>query len=423
MKKIALHWQILIALVISVPLGLFFGSEGIFDLTGVFNFAGSIFLNALKMIVVPLIVAAIITGVSNIGSEKGFARLGGKTILYYLTTSLLAIITGLILVNIFKPGIINGMPAKDLLALTPLTPNQLNSISGKDHSEIYNIFLRMVPPNIFEAAVEGQMLGLITFSILFGFFIRKLNQKYHEVQLNFWNGVYDVMLDMTNLVMKFAPIGVLGLVSKTVSETGYDSVFPLLKFALIVVVALLIHLMITTSAILYSMGKVNPYKYMKVMSKALLTAFSTSSSSATLPETIDGVNSAGVSKKVSSFVLPLGATVNMDGTALYECVAAMFIAQAYGIQISFGMQFTVVVIALLTSIGVAGIPSASLVAIVIILKAIGLPEAAVGLILVVDRPLDMLRTVVNVWSDSCGAAIIAVTEGEKLLESTEGLKD
>lgn len=418
MKKIPLHWQILAALVLSVPLGLFFGKEGWYDLTGVFHFAGSIFLNALKMIVVPLIVSAIITGVSNISSEKGFARLGGKTVLYYITTSTIAILTGLLLVNLFKPGIIDGQPAKDLLALTPLSANQLNSISGKDQSEIFSIFLRMVPPNIFKAAVDGQMLGLITFSILFGFFIRRLKQKYNEVQLNFWNGVYDVMLDMTNLVMKIAPIGVLGLVSQTVSETGFDAIAPLLKFALVVLLALFIHLMFSTALILYSMGKVHPYKYMKVMSKALLTAFSTSSSSATLPETIDGVQTAGVSKKVSSFVLPLGATVNMDGTALYECVAAMFIAQAYGIHISFGMQFTVVIIALLTSIGVAGIPSASLVAIVIILKAIGLPEAAVGLILVVDRPLDMLRTMVNVWSDSCGAAIIAVTEGDKVLEGS-----
>lgn len=417
MKKLALHWQILIALLLAIPLGLYFGEGGIINLMALFDFTGSIFLNALKMVVVPLIVSAIITGVSNIGSEKGFARMGGKTILYYITTSLLAILIGLVLINLFKPGIIQQQPAKDLLALTPLTESQLNMVSGKGHSELFSIFLRMVPPNIFKAAVDGQMLGLITFSLLFGFFIRKLIVKYREVQLNFWNGVYEVMLSITHLVMKIAPIGVLGLVAKTISETGFDAIMPLMKFAIIVIVGLMFHMLVTTSAILYTMGKVNPYKYMQVLSKALLTAFSTSSSSATLPETIDGVNSAGVSKKVSSFVLPLGATVNMDGTALYECVAAMFIAQAYGIELSFATQVMVVIIALLTSIGVAGIPSASLVAIVIILKAIGLPEEALGLILVVDRPLDMLRTMVNVWSDSCGAAIIAVSEGEKLMEN------
>lgn len=415
MKKVALHWQILIALVLSVPLGLYFGEGGILDLTGIFEFTGTLFLNALKMIVVPLIISAIITGVSNISSEKGFARMGAKTMIYYLTTSFIAILTGLILVNIFTPGIIDGKPAKELLALAPLSAEQLTSISGKDQGEIFKIFLRMVPPNIFKAASEGQMLGLITFSLIFGFFIRRLLVQYREVQLNFWNGVYDVMLDITNLIMKIAPLGVLGLVAKTVSETGFDAVLPLLKFGGIVLIALLFHVVVSTSAILYAIGKVNPAAYFKVMSKALLTAFSTSSSSATLPETIEGVSQAGVSKKVSSFVLPLGATINMDGTALYECVAAIFIAQAYGLDISFGMQLTIVLVALLTSIGVAGIPSASLVAIVIILKAIGLPETAIGLILVVDRPLDMIRTAVNVWSDSCGAAVIAASEGEKLM--------
>jgi Na+/H+-dicarboxylate symporter len=410
MKKIAFHWQILIALVLSVPLGLYFGPGGIVDLSGVFNFMGSLFLNALKMIVVPLIISAIITGVSNIKSEKGFARMGGKTILYYLTTSFLAVITGLILVNLFTPGIIDGVPAKDVLALAPLTTEQLESISGKGVNEVYAIFLRMVPPNIFKAASEGQMLGLITFSLVFGFFIRKLNENYKSVQLNFWNGIYDVMLGITHLVMRIAPFGVLGLVALTVSETGFDSIMPLLKFALIVVAALLFHVFVSTSFILYSVGKIKPLVFLKIMSRALLTAFSTSSSSATLPETIEGVTLAGVPKKVSSFVLPLGATINMDGTALYECVAAMFIAQAYGLDISFGMQLIVVLVALLTSIGVAGVPSASLVAIVIILKAIGLPDTALGLILVVDRPLDMLRTAVNVWSDSCGAAVIAATE-------------
>lgn len=413
MKRVALHWQILVALVLSIPLGIFFGSEGLIDLSGVFSFMGSIFLNALKMIVVPLIISAIITGVSNISSEKGFARMGLKTILYYLATSFIAILTGLVLVNIFKPGIISGVPAREVLALSSLTAEQMSALEGKGTNEIFTIFLRMVPPNIFKAASEGQMLGLITFSLIFGFFIRKLSENYKSVQLNFWNGVYDIMLGITNLVMRIAPLGVLGLVALTVSQTGFDSIMPLLKFALIVIAALLFHVFVSTSLLLYSLGKMKPLFYMKAMSKALLTAFSTSSSSATLPETIEGVTQVGVPKRVSSFVLPLGATINMDGTALYECVAAMFIAQAYGLDISFGMQLTIVLVALLTSIGVAGVPSASLVAIVIILKAIGLPDTALGLILVVDRPLDMLRTAVNVWSDSCGAAIIAASENSQ----------
>jgi Na+/H+-dicarboxylate symporter len=414
MRKLQLHWQIIISLFLSVPLGLFFGADDALNLKGVYTFMGELFINALKMVVVPLIISAIITGVSSISSEKGFGRLIGKTLLYYMVTSLLAILTGLVLVAVFKPGIIDGRPAKELLALVPLTDGQLANIGNKDSSDLINVFMQMVPPNIFEAAAQGQMLGLITFSILFGFFIRKLSEKYNEVQLNFWNGVYDIMIEITNLIMKFAPLGVLGLVANTVSETGFDALVPLFWFAGVVLLGLLFHLLVTTSIMLYSIGKINPFRFMKVMSKMMLTAFSTSSSSATIPETMKGVANAGVSKKISSFVVPLGATVNMNGTALYECVAALFIAQAYGIEISFAMQFTVVLISLLTSVGVAGIPSASLVAIVIILKAIGLPETAIGLILVFDRPLDMCRTVINVWGDSCGAAIIAATEGEKL---------
>lgn len=413
-KKLELHWQIVIALGLSIPLGIFFGRDGVIDLSDSFRFVGDLFLNSLKMIVVPLIIAAIITSISNIQSESRFAKMGLNTILYYLTTSLLAILTGLVLINIFQPGYQNGEPIKNLLALTPLSESQTLAIQGKDQSEIWQVFLRMVPPNIFQAAAEGQMLGLITFSLLFGFFIRKLTQKNKDNQLHFWNGVYEVMINITSFIMKFAPLGVLGLVSLTISETGFAAITPLLKFAGIVVLALLFHVFVTTSILLYSLGKTSPLKYFNLMSKALLTAFSSSSSSATLPETIEGATKAGISKKVSGFVLPLGSTINMDGTALYECMAAMFIAQAYGIELSFAMQLTIVVIALLTSIGVAGIPSASLVAIVIILKAVGLPDVAVGIILVVDRPLDMLRTVANVWSDSCAAAVIARSEGEEI---------
>ncbi len=413
-KKLELHWQIVIALGLSIPLGIFFGRDGVIDLSDSFRFVGDLFLNSLKMIVVPLIIAAIITSISNIQSESRFAKMGLNTILYYLTTSLLAILTGLVLINIFQPGYQNGEPIKNLLALTPLSESQTLAIQGKDQSEIWQVFLRMVPPNIFQAAAEGQMLGVITFSLLFGFFIRKLTQKNKDNQLHFWNGVYEVMINITSFIMKFAPLGVLGLVSLTISETGFAAITPLLKFAGIVVLALLFHVFVTTSILLYSLGKTSPLKYFNLMSKALLTAFSSSSSSATLPETIEGATKAGISKKVSGFVLPLGSTINMDGTALYECMAAMFIAQAYGIELSFAMQLTIVVIALLTSIGVAGIPSASLVAIVIILKAVGLPDVAVGIILVVDRPLDMLRTVANVWSDSCAAAVIARSEGEEI---------
>jgi Na+/H+-dicarboxylate symporter len=222
------------------------------------------------------------------------------------------------------------------------------------------------------------------------------------------------MMLITDWVMKFAPIGVFALVAKVVATTGLEVFKPLAFFFFTVLGALIIHFAVVMPILLTVLGRVNPVRHYRAMAPALLTAFSTSSSSATLPLTLECVEkNAGVSNRTSSFVLPLGATINMDGTALYECVAAMFIAQAYGIELSFATQFTVVLVALLTSIGVAGIPSASLVAISIILATIGLPVEAIGLILAVDRVLDMCRTTVNVFSDSCGAVVIARTEGEE----------
>jgi Na+/H+-dicarboxylate symporter len=238
--------------------------------------------------------------------------------------------------------------------------------------------------------------------------------------VSFWRGVYEVMLMITDLVMRFAPIGVFALVAKVVATTGVDAFAQVALFAVTVLVALAVHLTVTLPLLLWMVGGVNPLRHFRAMAPALLTAFSTASSSATLPLTMECVEKrAGVSNRTTSFVLPLGATINMDGTALYECVAAVFIAQAYGIQLSFTAQSTIVILALLTSIGVAGIPAASLVAIVIILNAVGLPAEGIGLILAVDRVLDMCRTGVNIFSDSCGAVIIGRSEGETaILQAT-----
>jgi Na+/H+-dicarboxylate symporter len=331
-----------------------------------------------------------------------------------MTTSLMAILIGLLLVNIVAPGVIDGQPAKDIIGLTGDIESIQSKVEGRGAGDIVEVFLRMVPTNIVAAAANGQMLGLIFFSLLFGFFLTKVQEAYAESLFNFWQGVYEVMMLITDWVMKFAPIGVFGLVAKVVASTGLAAFVPLLWFFLTVIFALLAHFIIVMPLLLKIVGRVNPWRHYRAMAPALLTAFSTSSSAATLPLTIECVEkNAGVSNRTSSFVLPLGATINMDGTALYECVAAMFIAQAYGIELGFATQFTIVLVALLTSIGVAGIPSASLVAISIILATIGLPAEAIGLILVVDRILDMCRTTVNVFSDSCGAVIIARSEGEE----------
>lgn len=415
--SLQLHWQILIALVLAVFAGLLSGVDaGLFGVSfySVYDFFGSLFLNALKMLIVPLIVSSIIVGIMGIGSGDNLSRLGGKTLAYYATTSFFAIMTGLILVNLTMPGISDGQPIKEIIGLADVPQDITDKVEGKGAGDIVAVFLRMVPPNIVSAAAEGQMLGLIFFSLLFGFFITKLAPTKAELMQNFWQAVLDVMMHMTNWVMKFAPYGVFALVAKVVSVSGVEIFIPLAVFFFTVIAALLFHFIGTMSLILHFVAKVNPLRHYRAMSAALLTAFSTSSSSATLPLTMECVEQkAGVSNRVTSFTLPLGATVNMDGTALYECVAAMFIAQAYGLDLTITTQFTIVLVALVTSIGVAGIPSASLVAISIILGTIGLPLEGVGLILAVDRVLDMCRTAVNVFSDSVAAIVIAKLEGEQ----------
>ena len=421
--RIKLHWQIVIALGLAALAGVV--TAQLSDSTAervvaFYTFAGTLFLNALKMLIVPLVFSSIISGIAGVGKTGALGRLGGKTLVYYLATSLLAILLGLLLVNLIQPGLDNGVPVKppeDRAAVA----SSLERIEGTGVGDVAEVFLRMIPPNVVSAAAQGQMLGLIFFSLLFGFYLTRIPTTYGDHLMNFWQGVFEVMMKITDLVMKFAPIGIFALVAKVVATTGFREFLSVGWFFITVLLALLIHAGVTMPLLLSVIAKVNPIRLYRAMASALLTAFSTASSSATLPITMECVEkNAGVSNRTSSFVLPLGATINMDGTALYECVAAMFIAQAYGLELTFAVQFTVVMIALLTSIGVAGIPAASLVAITIILGAIGLPLEAIGLILVVDRVLDMFRTSVNVFSDSCGAVIMARLEGEQGILEPQG---
>jgi proton glutamate symport protein len=402
MLKIKLHWQILIALLIAVLYGLF-----LTDYAYLVTWIGDLFLRALKMIIVPLILTSIISGVTSIGDAQNLGRLGLKTITYYISTSLFAIVTGLVFVNLIQPGV-----GADL-GLKKNVP-ELAAASGN----VWDIILRMVPTNIFEALVSFDILAIIFFSILFGFFITRLDSKSKDFLTTLFNSGFEVMMKLTHFIIRFTPLGILGIVVGVVADQRGNLVVvlgSLSKYFVTVLIGLIIHATITLPLIISIVGKINPWKHFQAMTTPLLTAFSTRSSSATLPLTIDAVeNNTGVSNKISSFVLPLGATINMDGTALYECVAAMFIAQAYGIELSFLQQMIVVFTALLASIGAAGIPMAGLVMISVILTAVGLPLEGVGLILAVDPFLDMCRTSVNVWSDSCGAVTIAKTEGEIL---------
>ncbi|MGD9928861.1 MAG: dicarboxylate/amino acid:cation symporter [Mangrovibacterium sp.] len=372
------------------------------------SWMGDLFLRALKMIIIPLIFSSIVSGVTSMGNGKNLGRLGLKTISYYMLTSLFAILTGLFLVNLIRPGV-----GVDLGFAAP--------VEGlvNDTKSVSDIFIRMIPENIIGAMVEGNILAIIFFSILFGFFINKVRAGYQQTLTSFFDGFFEVMMKITLFIIRFTPLGILGIVAKEVGRNAEQLgaiAGSMAIYMLTVIAALTIHAFVTLPAIVKFVGKAHPYKHLKNMITPLLTAFSTSSSSATLPLTIDAVeNESGVSNKITSFTLPLGATINMDGTALYECVAAMFIAQVYGVDLSFGQQALVVVTALLASIGAAGIPMAGLVMITIILTAVNLPLEGVGLILAVDRVLDMYRTSVNVWSDSCGAVIIAKSEGETTL--------
>lgn len=469
MKKLKLHWQILIALILSVAYGIVFHteysireeSEKIFIRSGtdqnivdrlkpiegeVYNsqqafidackvhlteeqlksfkttilkaaykndavlavsWMGDIFLRALKMLIIPLILSSLISGITNIKSGASLGRLGLKTFGYYIMTSLFAILTGLFLVNLIKPGV-----GVDL--------NLSASVEGLEEKQksFVEILVDIVPENIFNAFNSSDMLSIIFFAILFGFFITKVRDKYRIMLNNAFNAIFEVMMKITLFIIRFTPLGIFGIVAKTVADQ--DDLIGLMSsmglYMGTVLLALMIHFFITLPLITKYIGKANPFKHMKNMATPLITAFSTSSSGATLPLTINAVeNKSGVSNKITSFTLPLGATINMDGTALYECIAAMFIAQAYGADLSLLTQGIIVLTALLASIGAAAIPMAGLVMITVILSAVNLPLEGIGLILAVDRILDMFRTATNVWSDSCGAVVIAKTEGEKLL--------
>jgi proton glutamate symport protein len=398
--KIKLHWQILIAFILAVLFG-YFVPEGVKYVSWI----GDIFLRSLKMIIIPLVFSSIISGVTSMGDGKNLGRLGVKTMFYYLGTSTLAILTGLVVVNLVKPGV--GVDLGFTQNVEGLTEHA---------GSVKDIFYRLIPENIVDAMARGEILPVIFFAILFGFFITQVELKPRETLTHFFDAMFEVMMKVTLFIIKFTPLGIFGIVSTEVyrnSDQLGSIAGSLAIYSLCVVAALLFHALVSLPVIVRFVGKARPYAHLKNMITPLLTAFSTSSSSATLPLTMEALeNNSGVSNKISSFTLPLGATINMDGTALYECVAAIFIAQAYGVDLTFGQQALVVVMALLASIGAAGIPMAGLVMITVVLTAVGLPLEGIGLILAVDRILDMLRTSVNVWSDSCGAVTIARSENE-----------
>lgn len=281
-----------------------------------------------------------------------------------------------------------------------------------------DILLEIVPTNLFQALASGDILPIIFFSLLLGTALTVIGERGAVVQ-RFFEGAFEAVLRIVDWIMWLAPLGVMALLATTVAEMGIDLFATLFKYVVTVLVGLAFHGVITLGVVLWTFGGIDPWRYAQQMARALMTAFSTDSSSATLPVTMECVEQAGISNRVSSFVLPLGATVNMDGTALYEAVAAMFIAQVYGIDLSFSQQVVIFLTATLAAIGAAGVPSAGLVTMIIVLRSVGLPLEGIGILVGIDRLLDMCRTTVNVWGDAVGARIIARSEGELDLASSE----
>ncbi len=409
---------ILVAMAIGAVVGWWVGPEA--KVLGLFDFLGTAFINLLKMVVVPLISTSILTGVATVGSGRDLGRLGVKTLSFYVFTTLLSVLIALVLVDLVQPGIANGVPAKSLLALEASSDIVNSSVQQKASVTVTDTLLSIIPTNLFQAAATNNLLGVMFFSVLFGFFLARIELPYRQTVLDLAHGVFRVMMRMTIFIMSLAPIGIFGLTAKVVAKSGIHAAGPILSFGACVVAGILIYALIALPVLLRLAGIRNPYRLFSAMSPALLTAFSTASSAAALPLSLESLEKrANVSERIASFVMPLGTSINHAGSALYECAGAMFIAQAYGLHLSFSQQFTVVILALLTSMGVAGIPAASLVAIAVILSAVGLPPEGIGALLVLDRLLDMARTAINVFADSACTVIVARLEGEQdVLEST-----
>lgn len=415
-KKKASPWVVFTAILLAMIVGSVWGTEAhLFGLKlyPLYDLLGRIFINALTLVVVPLVSSSIISGIARIGGDGSFGRLGGKMFAFYFGTSVVAILVGLLFVNLLNPGA--HIPPETLKSYSIEEIAQIQQhITTQEGHKITEVLMQIVPANIVDAFSSGQMLGLIFFSLLFGYSLSKIDSHTGSTLVNFWQGVFHTMIQFTHLIMKCLPIGVFCLVAKVFATTGIESLSSLGLFTVAVLLGLGTFMFVALPLLLKYLGGLNPRRHFKAMAPALITAFSTSSSSATLPITIECVEKrAGVSNRICGLVIPLGTSINMSGSALYECVAAMFVAQAYGIDLSFSTQFLIVLLSLITSVGVAGVPSASLVAIIVILKAMGLPLEGIGLFVAVDRVLDMCRTTVNVFSDSCCAVLVARSEGEK----------
>ncbi len=397
MKK-GFIWQIVGAFVLAIIVGLIFG-----DKTTYIQPLGDFFLRLIKFIIVPLILSTIIVGVTNAGDIKRLGRLGGKTISYYLITSFIAISIGLIAGFTFSPG--SGMDLQ--VSETAVEPSETDGV--------VQTILNIIPLNPIEALASANVLQIIFFALFTGIGIKLVGEKAATVQ-QFFDGFAEVMYKITGVIMKLVPIGIFGLLAPVVGEYGLTVLLPLIKLILALIVACIVHVAVVYSVAVKSLGKMNPLLFFKGIFPAAAVAFSTCSSSGTLPITMKNTeDNLGVSKETSSFILPLGATINMDGTAIYQGITVVFVAQYFGINLSFTQILTVALIGTLASIGAAGVPGAGLIMLTMTLAVVNLPLEGIALVAGVDRILDMFRTSVNIIGDASASVVIEESERKRVV--------
>ena len=424
-----LYTKILIGLVAGAVVGVVanFGEVvWLRDLLIALEPIGTAFIRLITMVVIPLVVASLVVGTASLGDLRKLGRIGGKTVVYYLLTTAVAVVIGLVISNVVQPGARINTETRDTLAAQFEGDAAARMQLAEDAPSVVETLLNMIPRNPVEAAANLDLLPLIVFTIIFGAAVSVIEPKRRDAVLAVFDGINDASMVIIDWVMKLAPYAVFALIGAVVSRFGTDLLRSLLIYSAVVTGGLLIHAFVTYGLIARFLAGLNPLDFFKRIAQAPLVAFSTSSSSATLPITMETAEErVGISKQVSSFVLPLGATINMDGTALYQAVAVMFIAQIYGIPLTIGDQAVVVLTATLASIGAAGVPSAGIITLIIVLNSVGLGaqvQAGIALILGVDRILDMIRTAVNVTGDLTAASVIARSEGEDLIPVPDGMR-
>ncbi|CAM2961981.1 dicarboxylate/amino acid:cation symporter [Hathewaya histolytica] len=405
-KKISLTSKIFIALVLGILFGIVFNKFLPKDINAVtikwiLGPLGNMFLRAIKMVVVPLVLFSLIVGISGIGDIKKLGRIGGKTVVFYLLTTAFAVSLALVVANVLKPGIGMNNIAKTV-----------SSVKTAEAPFIMDMFTNMIPTNPIESMVKGDMLQIIFFAIIFGVAITSIGDKAKPV-IELCDQINTILLKVITIVMQFAPLGVFALISQVIMNQGTSVLFSLIKYILVVVIGLVIHTFIVYAGALKLLGKVSPITFFRKFWPVMLMGFSTSSSNATIPLNMETCNEKmGVSNKVSSFTIPLGATINMDGTAIMQGVAAIFIAQVFKVDLSFQQQLIIILTSTLSSIGTAGVPSAGIVMLTMVLQQVGLPMEGIALVLSADRIVDMFRTAANITGDAVCTVIVAGSEKE-----------